>query len=115
MNGQQLKLIGQTVAGAPGLPVSRISRDYDISKQLGVEVSEFSLGHAERKHIGRRIDFSITPIKFANARVIDNEHANFGVGPLFSLERCLNRLANWREPYFRSSYRLSYPYFQIFP
>ena len=115
MNSQQQKLLRQAVARAPGLCLGPFRGDNDITQQLRVEVSEFAFGHGECEHVGWGIDFAVKPIKLANARVIDYEHADFGVGPLLSLERFLNGFPDWREPYFRSSYRLSYPYSQIFP
>ena len=100
VNGQQLKLLRKAVAGAPGLCLGRLRRYNDITQQLGVELCEFAFGHGEGEHVGRGIDFTVQSIKLANARVVDNEHADLGVGPVLSLERFLNCFANRREPYF---------------
>jgi len=104
VNSQQSKLFHKAVAGAPGLRRGSFCGDDDIAQQLGVKVCEFALGHPEGEHVGWGIDVTVLPVELANARVGDYEHADFGVGPSLPLERLLNGLANWREPYFRPSY-----------
>ena len=79
MDEEVRQLFGQRMTMGSSLPQSRLSGQYHISQDLGVELGKRPLAHSKSQHICRAIDTTVLRVQPVHPSVIDDQHTKVTV------------------------------------